>query len=50
MEFCSMANNSLEGWEESLGENGYMYVYGWIPLLFTWICHNIANRLYPKKK
>jgi len=19
-----------------LGENGYMYMYGWVPLLFTW--------------
>jgi len=24
------------GWEGSLGENGYMYVYDWVPLLFTW--------------
>ena len=23
------------GWEGSLGENGYMYMYGWVPLLFT---------------
>ena len=23
------------GWEGSLEENGYMYVYGWIPSLFT---------------
>ena len=23
------------GWEESLGENGYMYMYGYIPLLST---------------
>ena len=26
----------------SLGENGYMYIYGWIPCLFTWNCHNIG--------
>ena len=25
------------GWEGSLGENGYMYMYGWVPLLFTWL-------------
>ena len=24
------------GWEGSLGENGYMYMYGWVPLLSTW--------------
>ena len=23
------------GWERGLGENGYMYMYGWVPLLFT---------------
>ena len=23
------------GWEGSLQENGYMYIYGWVPLLFT---------------
>ena len=49
MEFCSMANNSLDGWEESL-ENGYMYVYGWVPSLFTWIYHNTVNHLCPKMK
>ena len=26
-----------------LGENGYMYMYGWVPLLSTWNYHNIAN-------
>ena len=25
--------------EESLGENGYVYMYGWIPSLFTWNYH-----------
>ena len=25
-----------------LGENGYMYMYGWIPLLFTWNYYNIV--------
>ena len=33
------------GWEGSLGENGYMYVYSWVPLLFTWNYQNIVNRL-----
>ena len=27
------------GWERSLGETGYMYMYGWIPSLSTWNCH-----------
>ena len=35
------------GWKGSLGENGYMYVYGWIPLLFTWNYHDIVNQQYP---
>ena len=34
------------GWEGSFGENGYMYMYGWIPLLSTWNYHNIVNWLY----
>ena len=33
------------GWEESLGENGYMYMYGWVPLLFTLNYHNTVNQL-----
>ena len=36
--------------EGSLGENGYMYMYGWAPLLSTWVCHNAGNRLYPNTK
>ena len=39
---------SLE--EASLGENGYMYVYDWVPVLFTWNWHNIVNQLYPQTK
>ena len=35
------------GREVSFGENGYVYVYGWVPLLFTWNYHNIVNRLHP---
>ena len=31
-----------------LGENGYMYMYGWVPLLFTQNYHNSVNQLYPK--
>ena len=34
------------GWEQSLGENGYMYMYGWVPSLFTWNSHNIVNWLF----
>ena len=33
-----------------LGENGYMFMYGWVPSLFTWNYHNIVNRLYPNIK
>ena len=33
--------------EGCLGENGYIYVYGWVSLLFTWNYDNIVNRLYP---
>ena len=28
------------GWKGSLGENEYMYMYGWVTSLFTWNCHN----------
>ena len=38
------------GWEGSLGENGYMYVIAWVPLLFTWNDHNIVNQLYTNTK
>ena len=31
--------------EGSLGENGYMYVYGWVSLLSTWNYPNIVNQL-----
>ena len=37
-------------WERSLGENGYMHVYGWVPLLFTWSNHSIINWLYLNTK
>ena len=28
-----------------MGENRYMYIYGWVPSLFTWNYHNIVNQL-----
>ena len=37
------------GWEENL-ENGYMYIYGWVPLPSTWNFHNVVNWLYPNTK
>ena len=27
----------------SHGENGYMYMYGWAPSLFTWNCHCLSQ-------
>jgi len=38
------------GWEGSLGENGYIYTYGWVPLLSTWNYHNIVHWLCPNAK
>ena len=37
------------GWEGSLGENGYMYVYGRVSSLFTWNYLNMVNELYEIK-
>ena len=31
---------------EALKENGYMNMYSWVPLLFTWNYHNIVNLLF----
>ena len=31
-------------WERSLGGNGYLSMYGWIPSLSTWNYHNIVNQ------
>ena len=31
-------------------ENGYMYIYDWVPLLFPWNHCHIVNRLYPNIK
>ena len=36
----------LTGWKENLGESGYMYMYNWVPLLYTWTYYNIANQIY----
>ena len=33
------------GWEESLGENGYMHMYTWVPLLSTWNHHSVLISL-----
>ena len=30
------------GWEGSLGANGHMCIYGWVPSLFTWNHHKIV--------
>ena len=38
------------GLKGSLGENGYIYLYGWVPLLSTWSYHNIVNQLDPNIK
>ena len=38
------------GWQGSLGENEYMDMYGWVPLLSTWSHHNIVHQLYSKIK
>jgi len=34
------------GWKGSLSENGYSYMYGWIPSPLTWTYHNIVNQLF----
>ena len=38
------------GWEGSLGETGYLYMWGWVALLSTWNYHNIVNWLYSNIK
>ena len=38
------------GWEGSLGEDGYMYMYGLVPSMLTWSYHNIVNQLYSNTK
>ena len=34
----------------SLGENGYIHMYDWVPSLLTWNYHKIVNWLYPNTK
>ena len=49
---CYIAHGTLlsvmwqPGWERSLGENGHMYMDGWVPSLFIWNYHNIVNWFY----
>ena len=31
-------------------QQGYMYMYGWVPLPSSWNYHNIVNRLYSNTK
>ena len=38
------------GWEGSLGENGYIYMYGQVPSPLTWDYDNIINQLYSNIK
>ena len=37
-------------WEGSLGEIGYMHMYGWVALLCIWSYHNVINWLYSNIK
>ena len=41
---CSTENSAecyvAAGWERSLGENGYMYMYGWVTQLCIWNCQH----------
>ena len=48
MELYSMLGACLD--QGGFGGNGYMCMYGWVPLLFTWHYHNIANQLYLETK
>ena len=34
------------GHKGSFGENGYVYMYGWVPLLSIWNYHSVVNWLY----
>ena len=38
------------GKEGNLEENGYSYMYNWVPLLSAWNYHNIANQLHSNMK
>ena len=41
----SKSESDKPGREESLGENGSMYMHVWVPLLSIWNYHNIVNLL-----
>ena len=43
---CNMQPDGRGMW----GENGYVYIYGWLSLLSTWNYHNIVNWLYSNIK
>ena len=46
-ELCSV----LSGGEASLGENGCMYMHGWVPSLSTWNRHNtVGSSAVPQYK
>ena len=38
------------GGEGTLRENGYKYMYGWVPPMFTWNYHNTVNWLCSNTK
>lgn len=46
---CVASKSAKSRADLGLRENRYMCIYGWVPLLFTWNYHNIANRLHSKK-
>ena len=41
MDLCSVLCGSLEG-RGVWGKNAYVYMYGWVPSLFTWNYHSIV--------
>ena len=49
---CCIAQGTLPNilwqpiWEKNLKGNGYVYMYDWIPLLYSRNYHNIVNQLY----
>ena len=45
----SAKRDSVDG-REVCRKNGYMYMYGWVPLLSTWNYPNIVNWLYSNIK
>ena len=42
--------NDILRWEGNLGENGYIYMFRWISLLFPWNYLNTVNQIYPNTK